>query len=298
MKRKASGRHDKLYNLSIGILLAVFLGSGGMLLNRYVTEQRQEAVFSDMASMFPDIGMPGRETDAGQGRTENTGRISKEQGASEARGGVGRNDILPPKEWKLWWEQEADRRFLIYKTLKKQNPDMAGWIRIEGTRIDYPVMQTPDNPDYYLHRDFNKEKSDYGIPYMAEICRLEDPGSNLLIYGHHMRNGAMFAALHGYTEESYYREHPYIQFDSVDRAGSYEIAAAVKFDTARRDVPWQDLLFPRDEASWRAAWSVFEQKSFYPTGVVPEYEERLLALVTCEYTLGDGRLMVVAREIR
>lgn len=303
------GRQGNYY-LSMAILVTVFLGSGGMLLNRYMMEQRHETDRNYWISMFPDTGIPGagegtgiagsgqsdhnRESDPGHhGGTVSEGRKTSEQRQESAAAAK-----IPPNEWKLWWGREAERRFTAYRTLEELNPDMVGWIRIEGTRIDYPVMQTRDNPDYYLHRDFNKKKSDYGIPYMAEMCHYEEPGTNLLIYGHHMRNGTMFAALAGYTDESFYRKHPYIQFDFVDREGSYEIAAVVRVDAAGDATPWQDLLFPAEETAWETAWHVVEGQSFYQTGVKLGYEDRLLALVTCEYTLKDGRLMVVAREIR
>ena len=308
MKRLDKRKKDMVYYISMMMLATVFLGSGGMLLHRYVSERRQEAAWDGITAMFPASTMPGSGgvADRNPGKTGGmadgmTGRWQDEMtgftgGGGENRGGE--TIDIPPGQWKLWWEQEAESRFATYGQLKMQNPDMVGWIRIEGTRIDYPVMQTPDEPDYYLHRDFNRKKSDYGIPYMAEVCRYEEPGTNLLIYGHHMRNGAMFAALDGYREEAYYREHPYIQFDTTDRAGSYEIAAVARIDASGEAALWRDLLFPPSGAVWESAWEGFEQQTFYRTGVSLEYGDRLLALVTCEYTQKDGRLMVVAREIR
>ncbi len=289
MERQDNRRKNVIYHISIVILAAVFVGSGGMLLHRFVSERRQEAALDRITTMVPAAKMPGADGIAGreQGKSDGTADWTPGEPAD-----------ISPEQWKLWWEQEAGNRFAAYEKLKVQNPDMAGWIRIEGTRIDYPVMQTPDEPDYYLHRDFNKKKSNYGIPYMAGVCRYEEPGTNLLIYGHHMKNGAMFAALDGYTEEAYYRAHPYIQFDTTDRAGSYEIAAVVRIAASGEAAFWQDVLFPASEPVWESAWEAFEQQSFYRTGVQPEYGDRLLALVTCEYTLKDGRLMVVAREIR
>lgn len=312
MKRQGNRKKDMVYYLSMAILATVFLVSGGMLASRYWSERRQDAAWDGITSMFSDTGMP----EPGSGAVWQDGVAAHQDGAGLEAGDAGQMQMqggsrnlaegegkeerihISPEEWKRLWEQEAGRRFAAYRELQNRNPDMVGWIRIEGTRIDYPVMQTPDEPDYYLHRDFNKKKSSYGIPYMAEFCRYEEPGTNLLIYGHHMRSGAMFAALDGYTEEAYYREHPFIQFDTVDRAGSYEIAAAVRVDASGEAAIWQELLFPAEETVWKQAWETFREQSFYRTGVELEYEDRLLALVTCEYTLKDGRLMVVAREIR
>lgn len=258
--------HNAAYCLAMAGLMVIFIGSGGLLLKNLTESRKHEEDFEKLSAMFKE--------DRAQ---------AEEQ-------------LMP----EVIYEQEGEDagRFAVYQSLKEQNEDMVGWIRIDGTRIDYPVVQTPDRPDYYLHRDFNKEKSSYGIPYMAEQCSYENPGTNLLIYGHHMKNGGMFADLQNYTEEAFYRQHPYIRFDTVDRPGKYEVVAVVRVDASSDVTPWQKLLFPRDEVEFGEAWKIFGQQSFYHASAAPEYEDRLLALVTCEYTLEDGRLMVVSKEIR
>lgn len=298
---------QKTYYLWMTILATVFLGSGAMLVKNFLENRQHEAEFAELASQFPEAGAPGQGGSAGlagAGQGDGLGDGGRGQAAGHEGGGgsntgqeSGKASDIPPQDWKLWWERETEGRLATYQSLKEQNADMVGWVRIEGTKVDYPVMQTPDRPDYYLHRDFNKKKSNYGIPYMAENCRYEEPGASLLIYGHHMRNGGMFAALQGYTEEAFYRQHPYIQFDTLNQAGSYEIVAVVKVNAADSTIPWQELLFPKNQETFEAAWADFGKQSFYRTGVEPAYGQRLLALVTCEYTLKDGRLMVVAREI-
>lgn len=265
MGHKKSWRNKAYYFLLAG-LLVIFIGSGGLLLKNITESRKHEEDLEKLSAMFRD---------------------NKTQAEVE---------FMPEAMFEK--EGEDAGRFAVYRSLKEQNEDMVGWIRIDGTRIDYPVVQTPDRPDYYLHRDFNKEESSYGIPYMAENCRYGSPGTNLLIYGHHMKNGGMFAELQNYTDETFYRQHPYIRFDTVDRPGNYEIVAVVKVDASSDVTPWQKLLFPRDEEEFGEAWKIFGQQSFYHASAVPEYGDRLLALVTCEYTLEDGRLMVVSKEIR
>lgn len=297
MKKQAKQKNtksDKLYYLLMAILMVIFLGSGGLLLKDYLQKQRQDAALSQIASLFPQQDqVPLTRPD-----DQNVdGQTKQAKPADDAEAQTAKMEIAP-RDWKAWWEQVAAGRFATYRSLQRQNEDFVGWVRIEGTRIDYPVVQTPEQPDYYLHRDFDRQYSSYGIPYMAEGCRYEEPGTNLMIYGHHMKNGSMFAALQNYTEEAYYRQHPYIQFDTVDRAGSYEIVAVVKLEAADDTLPWQKLLFPESREVFDEAWQWFKRQSFYPTEVTPSFDDRLLALVTCEYTLEDGRLMVVAREIR
>lgn len=270
---KQSWRNGIYYVLMTGLMI-VFLGSGGLLLKNYLEDRRHEQDLDHLSALFSELV----EQESDQSRKEKTETANPQENIGVA--------------------EETGVRFDVYQSLKKQNDDFVGWIQIEGTRIDYPVVQTPDRPDFYLHRDFNRESSKYGIPYMAENCRYAEPGTSLLIYGHHMKNGGMFADLQNYTDAGFYRQHPYIRFDTVDRAGIYEIVAVVKVDASDDATPWQSLLFPKDEEMFEEAWEAFEEQSFYQTEEQPEYDDRLLALVTCEYTLKDGRLMVVSKEIR
>lgn len=102
-----------------------------------------------------------------------------------------------------------------------------GWVSIGGTNINYPVMQSPNNPNFYLKHSFDKEYSNYGVPYVQENCEL-GVSDNITIYGHHMNDGSMFADLCKYESEDFYREHKTIRFDTLDGFGEYEIVAAFK----------------------------------------------------------------------
>lgn len=96
-----------------------------------------------------------------------------------------------------------------YAELYLQNEDMVGWISIPDTHINYPVMQTVDNPNYYLKKNFNHEYSDYGVPYIQENCNISTPSDNIIIYSHHMRNGTMFADLENYKSKDFFDNHRY-----------------------------------------------------------------------------------------
>ena len=108
--------------------------------------------------------------------------------------------------------------------LHEQNPDCVGWIHIEGTKIDYPVMYHPEEKNYYLRRNFHKEYDISGTPYIAEICDLED-FDNLILYGHHMNSGAMFAHLDKYKSESFYQEHKTFTYSTLHGEETYEVMA-------------------------------------------------------------------------
>ena len=94
------------------------------------------------------------------------------------------------------------------KNLYEINNDLVGWIKIDGTNIDYPVMQ---NEDYYLRRNIYKNYSYYGTPYLAKYCDVNN-SDNLVIYGHHIKNNSMFGELENYKKDAFYNDHKFIKF--------------------------------------------------------------------------------------
>ena len=127
-------------------------------------------------------------------------------------------------------EEEDDSQNIVeinpgLLALHEQNSDCIGWIKIEGTAIDYPVMYHPEEANYYLRRNFEKEYDVSGTPYLAEICDPEK-SDNLIIYGHHMNSGTMFADLDKYKSDKYYQEHPLITFSTLHGEEEYQIIFA------------------------------------------------------------------------
>ena len=115
-------------------------------------------------------------------------------------------------------------------SLIEQNPDTAGWIYIEDTNVDYPVMHTPDDPQKYLHLSFDGEKSFSGVPFMDARCTQDS--HNLLMYGHKMKSGTMFADIVKYKEQAFRDQHPIIEWETVTGCLSYEVFAAAQIDKA------------------------------------------------------------------
>lgn len=195
-------------------------------------------------------------------------------------------------------ENQKQERCGAYKKLAEQNSDMIGWIRIEGTVVDYPVMQTPDNPDFYLHKGFDKKYSAYGMVYMDASCSLDEECPNYVLYGHHMKNGSMFASIEKYADRGYFEEHPVIGFDALDTADDYEVVAAFKLPASQMDNKFAYKLAARTEEDYQAFVNYIKGSSFYDTGITPQWPEQLVTLTTCEYTQSDGRFFVVARKIQ
>jgi len=186
-----------------------------------------------------------------------------------------------------------------YGALYLQNSDMVGWVTIEGTTINYPVMQTPDDPDYYLKHNFNEEYSDYGVPYVAGDCDVFQPSDNVIIYGHHIKNGKMFGALEDYKNQSFYEEHKIIRFDTLTQKAEYEIIAVFKTVVhSENGFAFYSFIHAADEDDFNAYVSKCKELSLYDTGVTAEYGDKLITLSTCEYSRQGNRLVVVAKKVK
>lgn len=184
-----------------------------------------------------------------------------------------------------------------YQTMFEENPEMVGWLRIEGTPIDYPVMHTPDDPEKYLHMNFRGEYSYAGVPFIDYRCT--DDSDNLVIYGHNMSDGSMFRALPNYEREQYWKQHPVIRFDSVYAEREYEVVAAFYdriYYTHEKTFKFYNFIDAVDQADYDASVAKLKEKSIYDTGVTPEYGDQLIMLVTCTYQVENGRFVLVARE--
>ena len=185
-----------------------------------------------------------------------------------------------------------------YEALKAQNPDFFGWISIEGTNIDYPVMFTPHDPEYYLRRAFDGSSSQSGVPFLAADCF--EGGGNWLIYGHNMKNGTMFADLMFYAQEDFWQEHPLIRFDTLEQQGSYEVLAAFY---ARVYAPEESgfAYYQYTDLSRQADFEEYLtqvcQAALYDTGVTAQYGDQLITLSTCTNRDQEERFVVVGRMI-
>ena len=188
-------------------------------------------------------------------------------------------------------------RYINLTDLYAQNDDLIGWIKIDNTSLDYPVMQTKDRPEYYLKRNFNKEYSSYGTPFLAEECNL-DTSENLIVYGHHMKNSKMFGILENYKDKQYYDNHKIIKFYTLDGIKKYEIFAVFKTKLYESNT---FKYYQNIELDSQEEYSEFIKKccsmSFYNTGIIPNYKEKLITLSTCEYSAQNSRLFVVAKQI-
>ena len=185
---------------------------------------------------------------------------------------------------------------LDLKSLKIKNGDTEGWIKIDGTRINYPVME---NGDFYLHNNFYKKYSISGTPYLASYCNINS-SDNLIIYGHHMSNGSMFAGLDIYKTYNGYKNHKYIKFFTLEDGktieSQYEVVGAYKVqpNTEIANILYGTTKF-RSVEDFKKYASVLKNKSLYDTGAKLNYGDKFITLSTCEYSQKNGRLVVVGK---
>ena len=180
----------------------------------------------------------------------------------------------------------------------EKNPDMFGWLQIEGTKIDYPVMHTPDDPEKYLYKSFNGIPSASGSLFMDAKCSADS--DNLIIYGHNIKNGTMFNSILKYESIDYFNEHPVIRFDTIYEEQEFEVMAAfydrVYYKSETDVFKFYQFIDAEDQADFDSAVQTLKDKSIYDTGITAEYGDQLIMLVTCAYHTDNGRFVVVARK--
>ena len=183
--------------------------------------------------------------------------------------------------------------------LYEQNPDLAGWITVPNTVVDYPVMYTPEDGEKYIYANFEGKFSAAGSLFIEDGCSMEPESDNIIIYGHNMKNGSMFGTLMDYEEEDYWKEHPVISFSTLYEEREYEVVAAFydrvyyQHETCFK---FYQFINAEDEQHFEEAMAYYRKKALYDTGVEAAYGDRLITLVTCAYHIENGRFVVVARE--
>lgn len=177
------------------------------------------------------------------------------------------------------------------------NNDFVGWIRIEDTNINYPVMQSKNNPNYYLKKDFYKKNSSYGTPYISEQCDI-NRSENLIIYGHHISENKMFGELENYKSKEFYNNHSVIKFSTLEETHMYQIFAVFKTVVYNNSgFRYYDYIELENNQAYTEFINKCNELSLYQTNKEPIYKDKLITLSTCEYSNKNGRLVIVAYEL-
>ena len=257
---------QRISSIMMVVFALLFLLSAGMLLAYYGEGMRQQQAFRELERIT-------EQADDWGGETSENAAVQTELSA----------------------EEKAARE---YNALHEKNPDFWGWIKIDDTALSYPVMHTPENPEYYLRRDFEGAYSLRGVPFLDGRCY--DGCGNYIIYGHYMKDGTMFGSLQAYAKPAYCEEHPTITLNTANGCEVYTVMSAFysqvynQEDTgASRYYQYADL---SNEADFAAYVEQVKKAALYDTGVNAQYGEQLLTLSTCSYHTDDGRFVVVAKK--
>lgn len=275
MKKKKE-KKDILINLIFVALLITALVSGGYLGFYYYKAWKAQSEFDNLKKL-----MTVKEDGQIVGDNEKTEVQIKKEGSSEDK-------IVMLKK---------------YAKLYEKNPDLAGWLSIDNTTIDYPVMYTPENNEKYIHMDFEGNWSDPGTPFIDRNCNpFEDRTANVLIYGHNMKSGIMFRELLKYEDKAFYEEHKYITFDTLYECGTYEVMAAFRSQIyAEADTEhyhYYQFFDAENEDEFNRYVEFVKNSTPYEIGLGAEYGDELITLSTCASHTENGRFVVVAKRIK
>lgn len=180
------------------------------------------------------------------------------------------------------------------KNLKDMNSDYKFWIKVDGTNIDFPVVQGKDN-DFYLHHNFNKEKSFSGSIFVDSSNDLNND-SNIVIYGHNMRNDTMFAQMKHFKNENFFDKNKYITLYKDGKKLNFEIFSVYLSNAKDLDSELK-LSFSNKESYETYLKEQADKSLFKREGVDLQPDSRIITLVTCSYEFDDARIVVVAKEV-
>lgn len=281
MKNKRAGRI--LYWSTVAFLILIIIACAALIGAKLVTDARDKNEYSQLQELKPQVTRPSMNLEA-------TKPTETEPIESQPEQAEPTTTTIPPNI--------DDTVLFDYQVLYEINRDMVGWIQIDGTAIDYPVVQTPKNPNFYLRRNFYKESATCGTIYVREACNVDLPSDNVTVYGHNMRNGTMFADLHKFEKKSFWEKHRYVNFDSLHEYRTYEIFAVFK-TTADLTKGFSYHIYDTfaTEKAFNSYVSTCKNLSLFDTGIRPEFGEKLLTLSTCDKSIDNGRLVVVCRLV-
>lgn len=207
-----------------------------------------------------------------------------------------KQDVNKEKEENI---NKLTERMLKVKKLQEENEDIVGWIEIEDTNINYPVLQGDDN-EYYLTHNYKKEKSQKGSIFLTKDYDWSLPSDNLLIYGHNIMNGLMFQDLLKYSDEEFYESHPVIRFTTENEDMEFEIFSVFKsrvfYKSERNVFRYYDFINADTEEEYNEFVENAKKSSLFDNDITTKYGEQLITLVTCSYHTEDGRFVVIGKE--
>ena len=185
-----------------------------------------------------------------------------------------------------------------FKPLYQKNSDIIGWIKIQNTQIDYPIMFNSSQPEYYLRKNFEQTYSKKGLPFVDDRCMQNSNTLNYIIHGHNMKGSSMFSHLTKYEQYNFYKDNPYIELSSLYVDYTLEIVAVFKsqvFYSDQDTFKYYNFITAQNSEEYYNFVENIKNLSFYETGIMPIYPEALVTFSTCSYHTDNGRFAVVCK---
>ncbi len=188
-----------------------------------------------------------------------------------------------------------------FQKLYEKNSDFTGWITVEGTGIDYPVMQAvPESSDFYLDHDYNGEKDINGSIFLDSRNNVQEQDDNLIVYGHNMKSGMMFGGLEQYLDMAYWEGHKAVTFNTIYGRAEYEIIAVCLSNAAdggNGSFHYYDFINAGSKEAFDLYREQIQGMNVLGGKLDISYGDKLLTLSTCNNYTQDGRLFLVAKKL-
>ena len=280
LKKKAEARLKKkkranaILNALLVFFILVFLGSGAYLGIYFYKIHKAQSGFDDLKSLIRD--------------------------SSKDKGDDGEStvdpDMVVPKYVNIDGVSVQEK----FADLYTRNHEFVGWLTVDGTNIDYPVMHTPDDEEKYLRRDFDGNSSSSGTLFVAAASDPIAPSDNVIIYGHNMKAGTMFHSLLNFEKKEYYEEHKLIEFDTIEEDAQYEVIAAFRTKIDESDpslYKYYEFHNASSEEEFNEYVSKVKSMTPYEIEATAKYGDKLITLSTCAYHAEEGRYVIVAKKL-
>lgn len=268
LRTKQTFKDNFIFSILLCVFAVTFAVSSAMIIRYCLQSEQEEKAFAELATVVLERPKPVNWAEPSE--------------AAEEERSV--DDVETPQ-------------YTEYLALYEQNRDFAGWLKIANTEIDYPVMFTPDDPEYYLRRAFDQSSSQSGTPFIGAGAT---PDSDMfIIYGHNMKNDTMFGMLDEYSTKTFWEENQYLDFATITEYRKYEVFAAVKTQVLHQNESgyrYYEQAGNLSESEFKDLVQWLMVNSLYDTEIIPEYGEQIVILSTCSYHQTNGRFLIAARR--
>lgn len=180
--------------------------------------------------------------------------------------------------------------------LKEENADFVAWLQVVDTDFNFPIMQSPNQAEYYLRRGFDKKYNINGTPFIDVNCKPNLQSDNTIIYGHNMDDKSMFGFMENYLTQDYAKAHDVMTLTTPTNTYSYTLISVFKTHTGSDGFDYNYTDFD-DKQDFDDYIDKIKSLSVYDTDITASSKEQFLTLSTCDYSQKNGRLALVLKRI-